>query len=141
MQAPFRCQGCLWHDIIDRAQSQFRKAGIPDKAVIAEVVVAVADEDVEDHALKALAGVSPDDIGVTEPSAGLRQLSIGLDGGVHGGTREERQTADEPQTSLHLSRCRCCAPWVFGQLSVPARFGPVSVESLDQHHSPDAEAD
>src|SRR6267154_5283334 len=100
VQAPLGRQTRSRHDIVQRTQPPSGKARVPNKAVVAEMIIVVIDEDVEDEALKQLAIVLAYHVWVAVASNRLCQVSIGLGRGLRLVAGQQRQTADKPQTLL-----------------------------------------
>src|SRR5215472_18417868 len=80
LQAPLGGQTCPRHDIVQRTQAPSRQARVPDKAVVAQMIIVVADEDIEDEAVKQLAVVLAYHVRVAVSANRLRQISVGLAG-------------------------------------------------------------
>src|SRR5258708_21925611 len=100
VQAPLGRQTRSRHDIVQRTQPPSGKARVPNKTVVAQMIVVVTDEDVEDEALEQLAIVLANHLRVAVPSNRLGQISIGLIRRLRLVARQKRKTADKPQTLL-----------------------------------------
>src|SRR5207247_411294 len=100
VQAPLGRQTRSRHDVVQRTQPPSGKARVPNKAVVAEMIIVVIDEDVEEEALKQLAIVLAYQVRVAVSSNRLCQISIGLIRRFHLVTRQQRKTANKPQTLL-----------------------------------------
>src|SRR5438046_6307402 len=68
VQAPLGRHTRSRHDIVQRTQPPSGKARVPNKAVVAEMIIVVIDEDVEDEPLKPLEIVLAYHVRVTVPS-------------------------------------------------------------------------
>ena len=64
--------------VVKRAEASAGQARAPQEAVVAEVVIVIAHEDVEDHALEQLDGVLADDRGVAVAAHGFREVGVRL---------------------------------------------------------------
>src|ERR1700676_1908705 len=136
VQAPLRRQTRSRHDIVQRTQPPSEKARVPNKAVVAEMIIVVIDEDVEDEALKQLAIVLAYHVRVAVSSNRLCQISIGLIRRFHLIARQKRKTADKPQTLLCQSVRWNRAEKIFRQRGILTCLGPISVEAADEHYAP-----
>lgn len=64
MQEALGGVACSGQDVVQRAQAPAGQPGVPQKAVVTQVVVVVAHQNVEDHAFEKFCVVCTDDAGV-----------------------------------------------------------------------------
>ena len=133
MQKAFGGMACMRQHVIQRAQAPAGQTRVPHKAVVAQMVVVVAYQDVVDHALEELCVVRADHTRVAMVAHGLGEVGVRL--GARRGliASQHGQAAHETQAMLHASpsglrleqRARLC--------KLPFRRNPVAVKSANKH--------
>ena len=78
MQEAFGGVTCSGQDVLQRAQAPAVQPGVPQKAVVTQVVIVVAHQDVEDHAFEKLCVVCSDNTGVAVVTHSLGEVGISL---------------------------------------------------------------
>ncbi len=133
MQEAF--SGVAWarQDVVKRAQAPARQPGVPQEAVVAQMVIVVAYEDVVDHALEEFGIVRADDARMAVCAHRLCEVRVrlrarfGLVAGNHG------QAADEPQAVLDPTIARLREKQVVSFFDFTGRCEPVAVKAPNEH--------
>ena len=98
-----RCQGAIalmratrpGQDIVQRAEAPAGQAGVVDESVVAQVVVVVAHEDVEDHPLEQFPVVGANGIDVSMLPDRVRDVPVTFRHRFHFGTADQGQRTGE----------------------------------------------
>ena len=88
------------HDVVQRTESPSAQTGVEHEPVISQVVVVVADQDVEHHACEQLAVVRSNGRRMSMAAHGRGDVRVALDMGFALVASNERQRADEGQAQL-----------------------------------------
>ena len=91
---------CSRQYVVEGTQPPADQTRLPNEGVIAQVVVVVAEQDVEDHTLEQLRVVRTNHTRMAVVAHCLRKVRIALRTRLGFVATHQRETADEPQTVL-----------------------------------------
>lgn len=95
VEAPLVGHPRVGNDLVQGAQLTSSDARVTDETVVAQVVIIVADKNVEDHTCEEFLVIAGNLLRVHMTTDGVRQVAIAFIGGLEFGAADQSQTADK----------------------------------------------